>query len=154
MVDTLKLERPWIGPTLRRVGVDSNKRIKSVVWTFRNGGRSPAINMRWHLIFMIGPQFGGEYPKATPCEKELPGTNGGVVVPNGDGEYPIDLGPQVRARLDDVYIDGKVRLFLVGCIDYSDTSRKPWYRTNVLEVLDPNPTGGTMAVLDTGNDAW
>jgi len=161
MRDTLKLERPWIGQVKQRLDINpATNRVDAAALYVRNGGRSPAINIRYYLKFMIGPVRHGqeiqnnELPKATPCEKELPGQGGNVIVPNGEAEFPAGLAPQILARLDDIYsTPQKVGLYLVGCVDYTDTSEKPKYRTNFLLVIHPNSSEG-IAILDTGNDAY
>jgi hypothetical protein len=128
----------------------------------RNGGRSPAINTRWYLTFMIGPtkdarRLDGEIPKATVCDKELFGKGtGSVILPNGEATLPVGIPQQVAARLDDVYsAPPKVGLFVVGCLDYTDTSQKPRYRTNFTLAVEPSAeSAGGIAILDAGNNAY
>jgi hypothetical protein len=160
MSDTLKLERPWVGTFQQKWHIDPNtKRMTSAIVHIRNGGRSPAINARWYLSFMVGPVTPpqphwklSDVPKAIPCEQELPGKGGNVFVPNGEAMLPVDIPADVRARLDEVY-GGKIWLFVVGCIDYTDTSGGAKYRTNFLMKMEPDETGGMIRILDLGNDA-
>jgi hypothetical protein len=160
MHDTLSLERPWLGPTQRRpVLVDAKTgQIQAVYWNIRNGGRSPAINVHYNMVLMIGPILDfnqldrNKYPKVTPCENRLTGEQGNVLVPNSEIGIRVAILPEVRARLSSVY-SSTVGLYLVGCIDYSDTTKQARFRTNVLEYFDPSPPGN-LITPNMGNDAY
>ena|SRR5882724_4365242 len=157
MNDTLKLERPWVGPTKREFYYSHNRMV-GMDWHFQNGGRTPATRVRSDIEFRIGPipekLTQENRPKIQRCEDgELSDALGSfVAIPNVDSSYPIAPGPQVIAALDDVY-SNKVGLYLTGCVDYSDSSKINWYRTNVLETFHPTPQGGELAIAMFGNDA-
>jgi hypothetical protein len=62
MQDTIKLERPWIGPTERTLHYEtykkgdrlppfSDERFRGVGWHFKNGGRTVATRVHVHLEF-------------------------------------------------------------------------------------------------------
>jgi hypothetical protein len=160
MSDTLKLERPWLGADQERMDIsDSTKRVAYAWIRMKNGGRSPAVNMRFNAVFMIGEALPvgrsvkrDELPKNSECANRIPGDEGNVVVPNGDVNLPVGFPREVASRLDDVY-NRKVGLYIVGCVDYTDSSGKPKYRTNILMAMIPNLSGGTIVVLDIGNSA-
>ena len=139
--DTLKLERPWIGPTARTLNFGPDKHLTAIGWHYQNGGRTVATRMRYNLEFKIGPTEPTESnaPKSDECRKgELTGKEGSVAIP-GTFDYltPVGVPPEIEKSMNDVY-QGRVGLYIVGCIDYSDNARKSWYRTEVLELFLPN----------------
>ncbi len=158
MADTLNLERPWIGPTARTLIFDSKDpakgRLKAVGWHYQNGGRTVATRMRFNLEFKIGPvePTKSTVPVSDKCEKgELSGDVGNISIPGAFDSYtPAAIPPEITKSMNDVY-EGKVGLYLVGCIDYSNTARKAWYRTEVLELFLPK--GPNFWAPEYGNDA-
>jgi len=140
MSNTLALERPWIGPTARTLVPSQNGQLRAVGWHYQNGGRTVATRMRFNLEFKIGPTEPTESnaPISEECRKgELPGKEGNIAIP-GSFDYltPIAVSPEIAKSMDAVY-QGKVGLYIVGCVDYSDTARRTWYRTEVLELFLP-----------------
>jgi hypothetical protein len=159
--DTLALERPWIGTFRQRLAFDKTDNLQEAQTGIRNGGRSPAVNLRWYLDFYIGPADAAhasfeDMPKAEPCKSRLPGEKGNIIVPNGESDLRVLLVPSVKDRLNDVF-DKKVGLYLVGCVDYTDTSHKGAYRTNFLFRLIPNTITRKIVditIMPVGNDAY
>ena len=78
--------------------------------------------------------------------------DGNVAIPGADNSFALTLNSDVTPSLDDVYAH-KVGLYLAGCVDYSDSSRKPWYRTQVFELFIPSSALGFITHT-SGNDAW
>ena len=156
MKDTLALERPWIGPTARTIVPRPEQgHIIALGWHYQNGGRAVATKIRQNLEFRIGPRPAAlkSAPFSDDCQKgELAQLEqgGNIAIPGGDYIFPIDVSPEVAKSMDDVYAE-KVGLYLVGCVDYSDSGRKEWYRTEVLELFLPKQTN--FLVLPFGNNA-
>jgi hypothetical protein len=156
MNSTLNLERPWIGPTTREIDVNKiTNRIDSARWHFENGGRSPATRVRARAAFKLGPANSLDLteenrPQIDQCIVKDDGTAGFVVLPHVDQSLPVFPHQDVIDRMDDIYA-GKVGLYLVGCVDYSDTSRKASYRTYITEhvVKDSH-----LFRSEVGNDAY
>lgn len=85
MGDTLKLERPWIGPTGRQkeghnytdpITKKSSCTWTEVNWYFQNGGRNPAVRTRINIVVKLGPPIPksldlpeSDLPKNDGCEK-------------------------------------------------------------------------------------
>jgi len=158
MRDTLSLERPWIGPVARTLVFDNSDpakgHLKALGWHYRNGGRTVATRMRFNLEFKLGPLEPTEstVPVSENCRKgELAGKEGNIAIPGDfDNRTPITVPPEIEKSMDDIY-QGKIGLYIVGCIDYSDAARKSWYRTEVLELFLPkNPNFWTPGF---GNNA-
>jgi hypothetical protein len=177
MHDTLALERPWVaasGHTVRTLGPAQPPEGKPIDWTNNhligvqvhvvNGGRTPATKLRWHMLFKIGDTYDAANETATTklptdlvCDQgELgPEFGAGIMLPSPEhyANFPVYVSPEIFKKLDpNVYVN-KVGLYIVGCIDYSDSSGKPWYRTNVRFAFSPyeqNP----IAVTRYGNEAW
>jgi hypothetical protein len=158
MQETLRLERPWIGPTQRGTIFDpKTKRLQGVIWHFQNGGRSVATKVVLDLKFKIGPSpmllpAVSTFPKSDICEngKLNTGIQSNVAIPGFDISTGIGPSPDIVASFDAIY-GGTAGLYIVGCIDYSDSSGVPWYRTNVNEVLIPETNKFTINRL--GNEA-
>lgn len=170
MQETLQIERPWVGPTGRKIvtkeSIDpvTKKSIKSatgVAWYFQNGGRTPAIRTRIDVVVKMGPPVPvsldvsrDSLPKNSECEKgELSEKFGTVTVLPGISNYSVNAvleGADFPPSLDALPRDAK-DLWLVGCIDYSDGSGKRWFRTNVLEYFDS--ASHDFAMWQTGNEA-
>jgi hypothetical protein len=163
---TLKLERPWIGPAWRAVLYLPNGEPDGVDWRFRNGGRSPAIHVFIHLELKLVPtplkiEALKSPPKIPKCQRNAPVNSGHtVLVPNVDTDTTVQFTPEIMASFADIVARRKT-VFLVGCIDYSDTSGKPGYRTNVTEYYvppGPNPASeeryGEFRIDNVGNDAY
>jgi hypothetical protein len=90
------------------------------------------------------------YPESEDCKKgELP-NEGNIAIPGFDISLRVPVPDDVRVKLDRVHKD--LDLYLVGCIDYSDSTRKHKYRTNVLETYDSLKAGFT--IVDSGNNAY
>jgi hypothetical protein len=170
MKNTLKLERPWISSVRRRSLTDQVidsvtnkpiKRLKGVEWYFQNGGRSPATHMRINLVVKVGPPIPKtldtprtSLPVNNTCEKgELSGKFGDFTgVPGiADNSYEAPLESQDAPRAMDIIERNERGLWLVGCVDYSDITEKPWFRTDVLEYYSPQTD--TWALWATGNSA-
>jgi hypothetical protein len=164
MQDSFKLERPWVGPTERTVKYLHATpkevsladlpptRFLGLIWHFKNGGRTVATRVRAHLELKIGAKEGTVnfiYPEAESCKVgELP-NEGSIAIPGFGEAVDVYVPQDVRAKLDRVHKD--VELYLVGCIDYSDATRIPKYRTDVREIFDSISSG--FIVLDSGNNA-
>lgn len=153
MRDTLNMERPWIGPTERIMQFDSDtKQFRRVIWSLKNGGRSVATRVRPHLELKIGPEESPDasYPQVSACTKgQLPG-EGYVVIPGIAGALvPVVPAPDVVGMLDKVHHG--VELYLVGCVDYSDSTRQAWYRTEVREKF--LSVTESFVQMPSGNDA-
>jgi hypothetical protein len=169
MKDTLKLERPWIGPTGRKLDVMNTansqgkqiSRLAGVDWYFQNGGRSAATQTRINIVIKLGPQTPetvfmprDQLPKNAACEKgELDSSFGNFTVipaiPN-TSFHAIFADSNIPSSIEELQARGQ-NLWLVGCVDYSDSSLRPWFRTNVLEYWDAKTN--SFALWQTGNDA-
>lgn|SRR5208282_2921762 len=158
MSDTLNHERPWIGSTKQLVATDSvTKRIGAAALRVRNGGRSPAVNARFYARIVVGapeqqcPTEENKIPRVNGCRAELPGRNGVLIIPNEEFTVAADLPDDVKARLDDLYNQPpKVSFYLVGCGDYTDSSKSQHFRTNFLmKITAP----GNIGICEDGNDA-
>ena len=145
MSRTLDLERPWVGPAsggdASRLLIDPNtKFLAGVDWRYQNGGRSPAIHVMSALKFEIGPRASDVTEKTLPhaieCDQEPSMGQGGILLvpsifaPSSTAWVPDKIKPV----MSDVYLD-KVGLYLIGCVYYTDTEMKKWYKTDVTEVL-------------------
>jgi hypothetical protein len=166
MHDTLgqmvAMSRPWIGPYKRGVILEKKTdHLTEVDWYFKNGTNVVGTQFRNHLDLMVGPVYevgdmsGPEQPNLPHdeiCDKgQLSDTYGAnIVLPNVE-DYHLRVTPStaVLARYDDIYSE-KAGLYLVGCIDYSDSGQKAWYRTNVREVLMPD---NSFMITRFGNEA-
>jgi hypothetical protein len=157
MDDTLKLERPWIGPTKRMVTFDEkSKHMERVQWYFQNGGRTVATKIRGGVELKIGPPVTEALdtsPSSEKCNKGEVPAGGNVAIPGI--EYSVgaiaSATSVIVAGMDSIY-SNKVGLYLVGCVYYSDSSGKPQYRTDVSEVFIPNMQSFVVAPL--GNEAY
>jgi hypothetical protein len=169
MQDAMKLERPWIGPTGRKNiaqnTVDSKGKpiykLSGVEWYFQNGGRTAATRTRIHIVIKIGPPTPStvftprnDLPKNDVCEKgELDSSFGDFTVIPGIPNNSFNArfaAPGNYGSIDDVLASGH-NMWLVGCVDYSDSSFKPWFRTDVLEYW--NQQDNSFALWQIGNDA-
>jgi hypothetical protein len=170
MQDAMKLERPWIGPIGRKKilqnTVDSKGKpiseLTGVEWYFQNGGRTAATKTRIHIVIKLGPPTPttvftsrDDLPKNELCEKgELDSSFGDFPVipgvPHTSFNARFSAPPGEYGSIDAALASGH-NLWLVGCVDYSDSSLKPWFRTNVLEYW--NPQDQSFALWQTGNDA-
>jgi len=166
MSNTFGLERPWIGPTGRKDVVASitdpitkkaSKTFEGLEWHFQNGGRSPAVHTRINIVVKMGPPMPtnldiprDSLPKNSECEKgELGDRFGDAVVIPGVTSYSFvaPLEGKTSQSFDEIN-PAKEDLWLVGCVDYSDGTSEPWFRTNVLEYMTSD---GTFAIWMTGN---
>ncbi len=156
MHDTLRLERPWLGPVSRTIyPPPENGHMIGIGWHFQNGGRSVATRIRNNLEFRIGPfpTTQDSWPHFEACPKgELPGKVGNISIPGSESVFTLEISSEIAKSMDDVY-QRKVGLFLVGCVDYSDSSRKPHYRTEVFELFLPGVAPRFLAHT-SGNDAY
>ena len=170
MGDALKLERPWVGPMGRtskeiQGPLDPQTHERTIMltgaeWYFQNGGRIPAVRTRVHIVIKPGPPVPhtvdisrDDLPKDDVCERgELEDKWGTfTVLPNIKYSYGAFFTENVQPFANQIDVN-KAALWLVGCVDYSDSTGK-WYRTNVLEYWDANPTARNFAQWQTGNDA-
>jgi len=178
MNDTLRLERPWLGPDGTIVSVLGPKDQTPIEgqptnWNVNhlyrlrlpiaNGGRTPATNVRYDLIFKIGQVYdASEETASTPlptdetCDKgELAKQYGGGVIMPIQGlttHFIANVTQDVASNFDDI-VNNKVGLYAVGCVDYSDTSGKPRYRTRFRFVFSPKESE-PFAMTRFGNEAW
>jgi hypothetical protein len=148
MATDLRQQRPWIGeagPDTYAINKTTN-RLDMVEWHFRNGGRTTAIDVRGGLEFRLGPPFRGNSYAAIKeivpnkdrlCTGESSKRPGMVALQGIDQIYPISILPDVRARLDDVYITRTKSLYLVGCITYFSEARRPQYHNIFIEWYNP-----------------
>jgi hypothetical protein len=154
----LGLERPWVGP----VGGSplhfdaTTKRFLGIDWRYQNGGRSPALHTRASVGFVSGPPYSAlaefNTPKLPDCANFPKDTEGGDVMIPGLEPPVIVLSVPPEINMDDVY-SNKKGLFLIGCIYYTDTAMKKWYKTDVAEIFRPNFNLGAFQTLKWGNDA-
>jgi len=88
MSDTLKLERPWIGPTARTfIPRPDQGHLVALGWHYQNGGRTVATRIRNNLEFMIGPPIADPHtaPVSEECRKgELAKEEGNIAIPGSD----------------------------------------------------------------------
>lgn len=78
-IDNARLDqRPWIGPAWRGLARDpTNGKIVGIHWKYINGGKSPALNVRFNLNLMIGAPLEGQpsaihAPIVERCEDPQP----------------------------------------------------------------------------------
>ena len=92
-------------------------------------------------------------PKDEICERGELGPNygAGVMTSGVITQLPIWLSPEVAIQREDVF-NGKVGLYVVGCIDYSDAASKASYRTNMRFVFNPRDTE-PFSMTRFGNEA-
>jgi hypothetical protein len=171
MNDTLKLERPWIGAVGRKksgyqeidpkTGVQTGKFIwTGVQWMYQNGGHTVATRTGSSIQANLGPPIPktldvprDTLPKNDTCEKgRLSEFHGAFTVPPGVSNSFIApfVDQEIRDSLDKIRRN-EVGLWIVGCVDYSDDTLTPWFRTNVLEYY--HPQDDTFAQWPIGNDA-
>lgn len=172
MQATRQLERPWIGPVGRRLALrdktdargNQRKEVIGAEWQMENGGHTTAVRTRFKLEVTDGP-FQPDFsvrrdklPKSEDCEKgELSDSFGSaVIVPGVKLAFTAHISPELENMLGedtvwDELANRKIGVWLVGCVDYSDATRKQWFRTNVLEYYNPVDKGFT--VWPIGNDA-
>ena len=173
---SLALERPWIGPSghvLSTYGPTQREEGRPIDWKMnrlvrmqlrvQNGGRAPATKFRWHMLWKVGDVYDAVNENAsTPlptdevCDKGEMGSEYGAGVmmatPGVTTYLPVYVSQEILSRFDDV-VRNKVGLYVVGCIDYSDSTGKPWYRTKVRMVLIPQDTE-PLGMTRFGNEAW
>jgi hypothetical protein len=161
--DTIALERPWIGPSGfgARVWGPRGERLDSreqIDWTtnklvgmttnIQNGGHTPATKVRWHMLFKLGRTYDASdetvsfgLPTDEVCDKgEMgPEYGAGTIMGGVTTQLPIWIPKDILQDMSSVFATQK-GLYAVGCIDYSDASGKPWYRTNMRFVFTPNDT--------------
>jgi hypothetical protein len=144
MNETLKLERPWVGPAsggdaTRLLGDPITKILTGVDWRYQNGGRSPATHVMVSLKFDTGPRARdvteNTLPHASECDPEPTLKQGGILLvpglfsPSARATVPPEIEPLMGKVTDD-----KIGLYLIGCVWYTDTEMKKWYKTNVTEI--------------------
>jgi hypothetical protein len=92
-------------------------------------------------------------PHASECDQE-PKMEGGILLvpslfaPSATAIVPPTITPSMKAVYDD-----KVGLYLIGCVWYTDTEMKKWYKTNVTEVWHVTGDRPYFEMTKWGNDA-
>jgi hypothetical protein len=179
MHDTLALERPWISekgyvnqiaapkeaaPPKEGTLIDWSKYgVAGVQLRVLNGGRTPASKVRWHAELVAGPVYDGVketkfsgLPTDEVCDKgELSSDYGaGIMLPTTEpvnyfSIYPskeiVQHGPEI--------LRGALGMYIVGCIDYSDSSGQPWYRSRIRMAFTPRQID-PWVLTRFGNEAW
>jgi hypothetical protein len=159
MKDTLALERPWLGPSgtvSRSLGAKQPPSGQPIDWQknklvgmaarIQNGGRNPGTNVRWHMLFKLGKPYNAAeetsnygLPTDDVCDKgELSSNYGsGTIMGGVITELPVWIPKDIGEKGPTIFSKG-VGLYIVGCLDYSDTTFKSWYRTNMRWVFNPS----------------
>jgi hypothetical protein len=136
-------ERPWIGPTTRTVGWDkSNEKVLVLYWKYVNGGKSPALNLRFNLNLKIGSPLKEkvdtiDVPSVERCKnrQSLPGAEGYMAMPGAEQIFIAPPTPDIPDSSESI-VANRVGLYFVGCLDYEDVSGRN-HRTNVCELYLP-----------------
>jgi hypothetical protein len=173
MKDTLALERPWLGPNgviTKSVGPEQPPSGQPIDWRkntlvgmaakIQNGGRNPGTNVRWHMVFKSGKPWNGAeetpnsgLPTDEICDKgELSSYYGSGTIMSGVViTLPVWVPKRMSIASESIF-NRKMGLYVVGCLDYSDTTFKKWYRTNMRWVfvpIEPDP----FVMTRFGNEA-
>jgi hypothetical protein len=136
-------ERPWVGSIIRGVAVEEKtNRVQRVEWYYRNAGKAVAKNIRVDLTLRVGDPVPRDMaslkpPTVSQCEsaKGLPGDKGMVLLPGADQSFIVSP-PQDVIDSSQSINDNKLGLYLVECLDYTDTVGNE-HRTRVCEVYMP-----------------
>lgn len=137
-------ERPWIGPISRTLNsVEETGKFHSLEWRFTNGGKSPAINVRFNLNLYVGERIPPgdpaqiKIPEVSLCSssKPLPGEGAGPVIPGVPQTFAA-YAPQNVVDSTESIKANKIGLYFVGCVDYEGPIGKD-YRTWVCEYFEP-----------------
>lgn len=131
-------ERPLVSPVQRKVYYNDTM-ATGIDWTFKNGGKSPALNVRYNLEFRVGEAIPMMFtpetktPTLPECESTAPlSTHGGFALPPGvDQSIRRGISPDALSKSDSINTNS-VGLYWVGCVDYEDLTGKN-HRTWVCE---------------------
>jgi hypothetical protein len=173
---SLAMERPWIGPNghvISTLGPSQPPEGRPIDWKknrlikmelrIQNGGRAPATKFRWHMLWKIGDVYDAvnetastPLPRDEVCDKGEMGSEYGAGVimatPGVVTVLPVYVSQEILDRFEDV-INNKVGLYVVGCLDYSDSTGAPWYRTKVRMTFIPKDSE-PLGMTRFGNEAW
>ncbi len=73
----------------------------------------------------------------------------GLMLPGIPYEIPLNMPEDLKKRRDEIYAN-RIGLYLVGCVDYTDSSAREPYRTKFLERLFPR--NNYFAIMPLGNE--
>jgi hypothetical protein len=162
MNKTLALERPWLGIVQRAHNFNDANELVSIDVKFTNGGRSMATRVIPRLILTVGPPgvlYKSNLPTNPECNAKRNDTNGVILIPGGVENVTVPVEPKIR-QMWRAIAAGRVNLYMVGCIDYSDASERPNYRTFVTEFFERSsnsgdkPGAGHFSAIPFGNGAY
>lgn len=135
-------ERPWLGPVQRTLTMGEAHRVKNFQWHYRNGGKSPAIDVRFSLFLKLGDPLPNDLltmkaPVIAPCERTqpLPEDQSSLALPGINYTFQSPP-PQDVIDSNESLVANRLGLYFVGCVDYRSTSGIN-YRTWVCEYYHP-----------------